>query len=195
MGRGGFILGVDLDGVCADYEQGLRLFLSADRGVGPESLPPAEHWSLAGSGWFDTEQEYSSAHDRAVGSGMFAHLPVIPDAAQTLSQLSKDGVRIRIITHRLLRPGFHRRVVADTVGWLEDSHIPFWDLCFVADKTTVGCDLLIDDGPHNLLAMHVAGLPVLAFDQRYNRHVPGPRVHSWAEVPAQVQNYREGGTR
>lgn len=192
MSRNGFVLGVDVDGVCADYERGLRRFLSAERGVDPESLPPAAHWSLVDSGWFDTEPEYSSAHDRAVQAGMFAHLPVITDAAQTLSKLSDDGVRIRIITHRLLRPGFHRRVVADTVGWLEDSHIPFWDLCFVSDKTTVGCDLLIDDGPHNLLALSAAGRPVLIFDHLYNRHVPGPRVHSWAEVPAQVQNFREG---
>ncbi len=177
-----FILGVDLDGVCADYETGLRGFVTSGWGVEEAVLPPQTRWSFVESNWFNDEQSYRDWHDRAVNDGLLARLPMIDGAAESLRSLSDAGVRIRIITHRLLRSGFHRQVVADTVGWLDAHDIPYWDLCFVADKTAVGCDLLVDDAPHNVAALVAAGRPVIIFDQPYNRDIPGPRATSWSQV-------------
>ena len=81
-----------------------------------------------------------------------------------------------MITHRLIISGGHGAAAADTVTWLEDHRIPFWDLCFVADKPQVGADLYLDDSPTNLAAFRAAGLPAVVFDQPYNRHLDGPRV-------------------
>lgn len=91
-----------------------------------------------------------------------------------------------MITHRLLQPGAHCRVVSDTVTFLDSSDIPYSDLCFVSDKTTVGCDVLLDDAPHNVLAARAAVVPTIVFDQLYNRALSGPRAVDWADAKRQI---------
>ena len=92
----------------------------------------------------------------------------------------------------------HRAAVSDTVEWLEygppgaalgpgrRTFIPYRDICFISDKPEVGAHLYLDDGPHNVLALREAGDQVLVYDQRYNRHLGGPRVHDWSEVGREV---------
>lgn len=48
------------------------------------------------------------------------------------------------------------------------------------DKQYINCDVLIDDGPHNLEAIGVD--KGIAFDYPYNHAWQGKRVHSWHEV-------------
>ena len=91
-------------------------------------------------------------------------------------------LRIRIITHRLYVNWGHAQVVSDTVTWLDDAKVPYRDLCFLGNKPEVGADVYIDDAPHNVEGLRAAGNAVIVFDQPYNQHLPGPRVHSWAEV-------------
>ena len=51
-----------------------------------------------------------------------------------LRQLSDEGYRIRIITHRLVTNWGHARIVSDTVEWLDTNRIPYRDLCFLGAK-------------------------------------------------------------
>jgi len=41
-----FVLGVDLDGVCADHAAAFRRVVAADRGVDESSLPDQQTWDF-----------------------------------------------------------------------------------------------------------------------------------------------------
>lgn len=50
-------------------------------------------------------------------------------------------------------------------------------------------DLMVEDAPHNALALANAGIPVLLFGAPYNQAVTHPlihRCHGWADVLRQV---------
>jgi 5'-nucleotidase len=181
------ILGVDIDNVLADYTDGLRQIVAAERGVDPATLPTPRAWGAYEQWGFD-DDSFIDLHRRAVVEHrIFQSLTPIPGAAEVLRRLSEDGVRIRIVTHRLYVSGTHQIAASDTVQWLEEHKIPYWDLCMIARKGDVGCDLYIDDAPHNIVHLRERGHAAIVYDWPYNRHVDGeplagPRATSWAEV-------------
>jgi 5'(3')-deoxyribonucleotidase len=178
-----FVLGVDLDGVCADYEDGFRSAVAARKGVAPEELGPQRSWDFVEWGVRDRHEFLALHHDAVVNGRMFRHLKLIPGASEVLWRLSQDhDVWIRIVTHRLCVKGGHQVAVADTVAWLDENAIPYRDLCFIGNKPDVGAHLYIDDSPANVAAFRASGVEVAVFDQLYNRHVDGLRVSGWDEV-------------
>lgn len=185
-----FVLGVDLDGVVADYENGFRAFVAARKNIDPNLIPPATDWSLTKSGWpIADEAEFLKLHREAVADGrMFANLNPITGASEALWALSDAGIRIRIVTHRLVVNFSHAPAVMDTVTFLDTWNIPYRDICFVRDKAVVGTDLLIDDAPHNIIALRQARGEdaAMIFDQPYNRNLPGLRALNWGDVVAEV---------
>jgi 5'(3')-deoxyribonucleotidase len=186
---GTFVLGVDLDGVCADYTEGFRVHVAEALGKDPRELPDPRTWELTQAGWGikDTEHYYM-LHQQAVHNHLFATMREIPGASDVLWRLSDAGVHIRVITHRLLLNGDHALVVSDTVKWLQAprsdgrSRIPYRDLAFLSDKTGVGADLYIDDAPHNIAALRKAHRDVICFAQPYNTDVGGLRAANWDDV-------------
>lgn len=177
----GFIFGVDLDGVCADYSIGFRDFVASERGVDPESLPLERSWDFRE--WDLDEAEFGRLHHKAVSEArMLRHLPVIEGAADALWRLSDAGVWIRIITHRLYVNWSHEAAVSDTVAWLDEARIPYRDICFLGAKPQVEAHVYIDDAEHNISSLRRAGNDVIVFEQPYNRGLKGPRAVNWAEV-------------
>ncbi len=188
----GFVLGVDLDGVCGDYEAALRASVARRRGVPPETLPPQAstgHFTE----WGMSAEDFREAHRVAVvEDGIFRTMEPYPGVAEVLWRLSDAGVWIRVITHRLLFNGLHESSAADTAVWLDQHDIPYRDLCFIGDKAMVGADVYLDDSPHNIDNLRAAGRTAVVFDQLYNRHLDGPRVRSWAEVEPLVLDRLDG---
>lgn len=181
------ILGVDLDGVCADYESALRDAYAARRGIDPGELPPQTTMD-AYSEWGLSPEEYRQEHTYAVVERhLFRVMQPLADVSEVLWALSDAGVWIRIITHRLFFNGIHEVVAADTANWLEEHNIPYRDLCFIGAKPDVGADLYIDDAPHNVAALRDAGREVIVFDQPYNRALAGPRAYTWSDVQEHVE--------
>jgi 5'(3')-deoxyribonucleotidase len=177
----GFILGVDLDGVCADYTAALRDVVAAERGIEPASLPLQRSWDFGE--WGLGPAEFERLHQAAVlEHRVFRTMPPIAGAAEVLWRLSDAGVWIRIITHRLYVNWGHATAVADTVEWLDQANIPYRDLCFLGAKPQVEADCYIEDAPHNVVALRDSGAHVIVFDQPYNADVPGPRASTWREV-------------
>lgn len=181
MSAGSFVLGVDLDGVCADHTEAFRDVVAEALGVDRGSLGEQTSWSFAE--WGIDDETFLELHRRAVlERRMFATMPPIEGAAEVLWRLSDAGVWIRIVTHRLYANWGHKVAVADTVQWLDDHGIPYRDLCFLGDKPQVGADVYIDDAPHNVERLREAGQTVIVFDQPYNRHLAGERARTWDEV-------------
>jgi len=191
----GLVLGVDLDGVCADYESALRASVAARRDVDPATLPPQRSTGHFSEWGLDAESFREAHRIAVVEDRIFRTMSPYPGVAEALWRLSDAGVWIRVITHRLLFNGLHETSAADTAAWLDHNDLPYRDLCFIGDKATVGADLYIDDSPHILVALREAGRTALVFDQLYNRHMDGPRVTSWADVVPLVLEQAEGGPR
>ena len=126
---------------------------------------------------------YEALHKFAVMQReLFLKLPPTARSPQTLRRLSKEGVRIRIITHRLFIKYFHQVAVTQTIQWLDYHDIPYWDLCFMQQKTAVGADLYIEDSPANVERLRAEGQKTIVFSNSTNENLPPPRAHSWEEV-------------
>ncbi len=179
-----FVFGVDLDGVVADFYGGIRPIAAEWLGVPVDSLTPnpgygLEEWNLASVG------SYNDLHRFAVTQrNLFRHLQPMPGAAAALRRLSQQGIRIRIITHRLYIAHFHQEAVQQTVAWLDHHGIPYWDLCFMKDKAAVGADLYVEDSPDNIKRLRAEGVATIVFSNSTNAGIEGLRAGSWAEVEA-----------
>lgn len=186
-----FVLGVDLDGVCAEHTLGFRRIVAKRLGVPEESLTLDRGWHF--QEWGFGPDDFEDHHRHAVVEGrMFRDLEVIEGAAEALWRLSDAGVWIRVITHRLYVNWGHQVAASDTVDWLDRVKIPYRDLCFLGAKPEVEADLYIEDAPHNVEALRSAGNEVIVFDQYYNQHLDGLRAHNWAEAEEIVmQRYTE----
>jgi 5'-nucleotidase len=177
----GFILGVDLDGVCGDYTTALREVVARRTGRDLSELPLDRSWDFRE--WGLTPAQFEAHHRAAVVEDrIFRTMPAMPGVAETLWRLSDAGIWIRIITHRLYVNWGHAAAVADTVDWLDAAGVPYRDLCFLGAKPQVEADCYVEDAPHNVVALRDSGAYVIVFDQPYNREVDGPRASDWAEV-------------
>jgi 5'-nucleotidase len=181
-GFSGWVLGVDLDGVCGDYTAAFRAVVVAERGISATSLPDQRGWTF--DEWdLDTDGGFDHWHRKAVMEHrMFREMPVMTGAPEALWRLSDAGVWIRIITHRLFVNWGHAIAVSDTVAWLDQHAIPYRDICFLGRKPEVEADCYIDDSPANVAALREAGNRVIVFDQPYNAGLDVPRAGSWAEI-------------
>lgn len=178
-----FVLGVDLDGVCADYTTAFRAVVARERGVAPESLTTEVSWDFGE--WGLDRRSFLDLHRRGVEEHrMFRTMPALPGAADALWRLSDAGVWIRIITHRLVTNWGHALIVSDTVEWLDEHRIPYRDLCFLGRKPEAQADAYLEDAPHNIEALRASGNTVVVFEQPYNREQPGLRARDWAEAEA-----------
>jgi 5'(3')-deoxyribonucleotidase len=178
----GLILGVDLDGVCADFYRRMRE-IAAEWFERPlDELTQSPSYALKEWG-VESQDQYESLHRFAVTQrALFKTSPIIPGARVHLRRLSDEGVRIRIITHRLFIHFFHRDAVSQTIEWLDEHGIPYWDLCFMKDKDQVGADIYVDDSPDNIHRLRARGLYTICFANSTNRDIGPPSAESWQEV-------------
>jgi 5'(3')-deoxyribonucleotidase len=187
MGDVQFVLGVDLDGVVADFYGALRPIAAEWLGVPVTDLTDEvsyglPEWNLRSS------DEYQQLHRFAVTQkDIFRNLRPLPGAAATLRRLAYErDIRIRIITHRLYIKYTHRAAIQQTTEWLETQGVPYWDLCFMGDKGAVGASLYIEDSPPNIDVLKRAGKNVIIFANSTNRTVEGKRAHTWQELEGMV---------
>ena len=78
-------IGVDIDGVLADYQGGLRQIIAEDRGIDPETLTRDTDWYFPQ--WGLDSESWRHYHNLAVKDGLLAKLDVIADAQPTLKRL------------------------------------------------------------------------------------------------------------
>lgn len=178
-----FVLGVDLDGVVADFYGGLRPIAAEWLGVDIANLPERVSWGLPEWGIPDVPGGYEALHRFAVTQrDLFRVIPPMPGAPAALRRLSGDKVRIRIITHRFFIKYFHQVAARQTIEWLDYHDVPYSDLCFMKEKAAVGADLYIEDSPPNIRLLREEGLPTIVFTNSTNEEIEGPRADTWAQA-------------
>jgi len=191
-----FVLGVDLDGVVADFIGGLMPIAAEWLGVEDNSLTTDisyefPEWNLKEFGGYDALHRFAVKE-----RDLFINLPPIEGAPAVLRRLSTKSIRIRIITHRLFIKWFHEEAIQQTVKWLEHHGIPYWDLCFMRDKSAVGADLYLEDNPDNIKALRNEGHKTIVVVNSMNRDLPEPRAKNWEQIEKLVldeyKNWKKG---
>jgi 5'(3')-deoxyribonucleotidase len=145
----------------------------------------------------ESKSQYDSLHRFAVTARqLFETASMIPGTRKWLRRLSDEGYRIRIITHRLFISYFHAIAVQQTVDWLDQNGIPYWDLCFMKEKDQVGADIYIEDTPNNVKRLRERGFYTICFANSTNKEVVDPRAGNWEEAYRLVkQRTREAHDR
>ncbi len=186
-----YVFGVDLDGVCADFYGKMREIVAFWRGVPLDELTPEPDYGLGNWGVPD-KREYERIHRYAVSErNLFRDLEPIPGCVQSLRRLSTEGIRIRIITHRLYIYHFHKTAVTQTAEWLDKHAIPYWDLCFMREKGHINAHIYVDDTEMHIRDLENGGRSVIAFTNSTNVHMDPPpalRANSWAEAESIVRS-------
>jgi 5'(3')-deoxyribonucleotidase len=135
-------LGIDLDGVVADFNSGwMRRYnaefetsLTPDLVVSWDSIPNLTHFADMDEFWLWAE----GGPDR---DGLFRHLPTFPDALPTLDGLAAAGHQVVILT---TKPPW---AVHDTFAWLAEQRVPTNEVHILEAKWSVACDVYLDDAP------------------------------------------------
>lgn len=162
-------LGIDLDGVVANFTHGWMTFYNREFGsslVFEDSkrwndLVDLTHFANIGEFW-----KWSSDLD---GRSVFYHLEPFPGAVEALLELDEAGHEIIVVT---TKPEF---AVDDTHEWIENRGIPAAEIHILEDKWRVPCDVYLDDGPHILpgLVRHRPESTVCRYVRPWNDPVPG----------------------
>jgi len=172
-------LGIDLDGVVADFNAGwIRLHRDEfDSGLRPEMVTTWDGLHEL-AGFADMDAFWRWARGNADRPSIFRHLDPYPDAIETLRRLDRDGHDIVIVT---TKPRWAR---ADTLRWLADHELPTAEVHMIFDKHRVACDVYLDDSPHVVpeLVRRRPGALVCRFVRPWNAPVTGAvDVESWID--------------
>ncbi len=179
-------LGIDLDGVVADFSTGwvnryndeFGSNVSTDQVDSWDAMDDLTHFESKGGFW-----RWAA---RGVHGSVFRHLEAYPDALETLARLSKRH-QIVIIT---AKPDW---AVHDTFGWISDRRIPTREVHITEVKWRVPCDVYLDDSPRQIAELHTnrPEAVVCRYVRPWNEPVPGTRdVHDWEEFETLVDARR-----
>lgn len=176
-------IGLDLDGVCYNFENAVRWHLIQNHGYTPESLPDPIGWNLE-ERWGMSRAEFRDFCDGGVDSDIiFTYGAPYPGVVEGLQRIAKAGHSIHVVTARGYgQPG---RSAYNTERWLHVWGIPYATMTFSHDKTVVANDIMIDDKLENYDELETAGIPPVLMDQVWNQDTPGgkirTRVHNMGE--------------
>ena len=171
-------LGIDLDGVVADFLSGWMGIYNRefDSDLQPEAVQtwdgmvPLTHFPDMEAFW----EWAAGSDDRA---SIFRHLEPYHDAVPALLQLARSH-EIVILTQK---PAW---AVHDTFAWIADHEIPTREVHMTARKWRVPCDVYLDDAPHQVRALHRhrPEAAVVRFVRAWNEPVPGVHdIASWED--------------
>jgi len=182
MDESSFIFGVDLDGVVGDFYGAMRRIAAIWLDKPIEALTTDvsfgfEEWGLDEFGGYDRLHRFAVTQ-----RNLFRDMEPIKDAPAILRKLSNRHIRIRIITHRLFLKYSHKATITQTVDWLDSWDIPYWDLCFMADKGAVNAHIYIDDSPANIVRLRDQGCNTIIFSNSTNKKLDGPRAYNWQDA-------------
>jgi len=162
-------LGIDLDGVVADFTTGWMRFYNRDFGANL-AVEHSQQWGdVVNLTHFADIGEFWDWTSDLDGRSVFWHLEPFPGALEALRSLDDAGHDIVIVT---TKPVFAE---TDTHEWIEKHEIPAAEVHILEDKWLVPCDVYLDDGPHILpgLVEHRPQSTVCRYVRPWNRSVPG----------------------
>jgi 5'(3')-deoxyribonucleotidase len=137
-------LGIDLDGVVANFTRGWMDFYNREFGTDLAEADSTRWNDVVELTHFENIGEFWRWSSDLDGRSLFWHLEPFDGAVEALETLSNDGHQIVIIT---TKPRF---AVEDTHEWIAKHGIPADEVHILEDKWLVECEVYLDDGPHIL---------------------------------------------
>lgn len=182
-------LGIDLDGVVANFDRGWMSRYHAEFGRDPRQVhvePGAPEVVWDGLHRLTHFPHMEAFWDWVHSRHLFRHLDLIPGAREGLATLAADGHQIVILT---AKPD---RAIPDTLHWLGDRRLPTREIHFIRAKHRVACDVYLDDSPLVVpkLVEHRPDALVCRMVAPWNEPVPGAvDVSGWSEFVEAVKRH------
>lgn len=162
-------LGIDLDGVVADFNSGWISRYNSDFGADVafdavrswNAIPSLTHFRHMGEFW-----KWAQDHD---GHSLFRHLETYNGAVEALWSLARQRHAVVILT---TKPPW---AIHDTFEWIAEHRLPTREVHILEHKWEVDCDVYLEDAPHNLVEL-VKNRPdrtVVRFVRPWNEPVDG----------------------
>ena len=175
-------LGIDLDGVVADFNAGW-VSLYNDEFDSELAGDMVTSWGgMIDLTHFTDMNEFWRWAARGDGHSVFRHLDTYPGALEALERLASHHEVVILTT----KPDW---AVHDTFAWIADHRLPTREVHILEDKWTVPCDVYLDDAPHQIRSIH-ANRPEAAmvrFVRAWNDPVAGVHdISGWDEFEALV---------
>ena len=184
VARNGLRLGIDLDGVVADFNAGWTALHNAEFG-GELTADMVTTWDDLHriGGFADMDEFWDWARGNEHRPSIFRHLDLLPGALDTLVALDAEGHQVVIVS---TKPDW---AIHETMRWLADNEIPTREVHLTFTKHLVDCDVYLDDAPGVLpdLVEHHPDALVCRFVRPWNQPVSGAvDVHDWPQFHAIV---------
>ncbi len=180
----GLRIGIDLDGVVADFNRGWTAAWNASHGTNL-TVADVDGWDCLPrlTGLASMDEFWDWARDIGGGRSLFRDLVPFDGAIESIHALETAGHDPVVVTAK------PRWAVSDTFGWLSDVGFPTREVHVTEEKWRVDCDVYIDDAVHVLEAYvrHRSDRLVLRFDRGWNEPVPGTTtVSGWPDILDEV---------
>jgi 5'(3')-deoxyribonucleotidase len=179
-------LGIDLDGVVGDFHVGWMTRYNARFGTELQASQVQDWDGLHELTHFRTMDEFWE-WAREGETSIFRDIPPYERAVETIADLSRHH-RIVIISSKF------DWAIPDTLAWMAEHRIIAHEIHFVWDKTTVACDVYLEDAPHNLTALrrHRGGAVVCRMVRAWNSPLEGAvDITDWRDFATLVQSHAE----
>ena len=162
-------LGIDLDGVVANFTKGWMEFYNRQFGTNLVVADSKNWGDLVDLTHFESIDEFWDWSSDLDGHSVFWHLEAFPGAVKALRSLVDAGHQIIIVT---TKPDF---AIRDTHEWVERHRIPAAEIHILEDKWLVPAHIYLDDGPHILpgLVEHRPESTVCRYIRPWNTPVEG----------------------
>jgi 5'(3')-deoxyribonucleotidase len=182
-------LGIDLDGVVADFNAGWVSRYNKDFSA-ELSQEAVQIWDgLHRLTHFQHMKDFWAWARGKDGESIFRNLEPYEGALEALGRLHMAGHYVVIITSK---PDW---AIHDTLAWLADRRVLTREVHLTDEKWAVPCDVYLDDAPHQLVRIHQVRPEALTcrFVRPWNRPVPGVKdVANWDEFVRIVEGTAAG---